>query len=83
MTEATRLRKFLVALDSFISSNCYYDDENEEDVNLFTEEQCYDKLMTNEEFHLLTSKKVKELIHIAYTDFDKWTDICFKYHAFN
>jgi len=69
MNEQIRLRRFLIALDELIQDNEYYDDDLQKEVCDITEVQCYDILMENEEFHLLTSEKVKGFINIFITDF--------------
>lgn len=62
-SEMVRMKKMLVALDECMSDATYYDDDKQEDVCELTEEEIYNCLMKNDEFHLLTSEVVKNFIH--------------------
>ena len=77
-----RLRKFLIALDEYFGSFSYYDEETDETIIDGDEQECYDVLMQNDEFHLLTEKTVKEIIHIGFTDYEKYMKLLHKYNAF-
>lgn len=67
--EIKRIRNFLIALDELLINNEYYDDNLQKDIIDITEEQCYNILMQNDEWHLLGSEKVKGFIHLFITDF--------------
>lgn len=69
MTERLRMKKFVIALDELLLNNEYYDEELQETVCEVSEDDAYNILMKNDEFHLLTSKVVKGLIHLFITDY--------------
>lgn len=77
-----KIRRFLIALDEYFGSFSYYDDETDETVIDGDENDCYNCLMQTDEFHFLGEKKVRELIHIAFTDYEKFIKLCHKYQAF-
>lgn len=77
-----KIRRFLIALDEYFSSYSYYDEETDETVIDGDENDCYNHLMQTDEFHLLGEKTVRELIHIAFTDYEKFVKLQHKYNAF-
>ena len=77
-----RIRKFLIALDDYFNFFSYYDDETDETVIDGDEQECYNVLMQNDEFHLLGEKTVRELIHIGFTDYEQFFKLQRKYNAF-
>ena len=64
MNEMARLKKMLIALDECMTDATYHDDEKQEDVCELTEDDIYNCLMKNDEFHLLTSDVVRSFIHL-------------------
>ena len=76
MNEFVRLRKFLVELDDYFNMFSYYDEETDETVIDGDEQQCYDILMRNDEFHLLGADVVKKWIHMAFTDWELFMRMC-------
>lgn len=66
-----RKRRFLVELDQIIQENIdiYIDDDGNPIPCPHTEETVYKWIMENEEYHLLTSKYVKDMLHLFMTDF--------------
>lgn len=77
-----RIRKFLIELDNYFNSYSYYDEETDETIIDGDENECYDCLMQTDEFHLLGEKAARELIHIGFTDYEQYMNICHKYGAF-
>lgn len=69
MKELKRFKKFLIELDELIMDGCYHDDEKDEDIITITEEEAYNYIMKTDEFHLLGSENVKNMIHLFVTDF--------------
>ena len=82
MNNNTRIRKFIIALDDYIGSYSYYDDEKEETIIDSDENECYDFLMVIDEFHLLGEKRVREYIHIAFTNYEIFFNLRKAYDAF-
>ena len=82
MNEMLRLRKFLIELNSYFDSYSYYDEETDETIICGDEQQCYNVLMQNEEFHLLGSEVVKTWIHIAFTEWEAFMKVCHTLNAF-
>ena len=82
MNEMIRLRKFLIALNSYFDSYSYYDEETDETIIVGDEQQCYNVLMQNEEFHLLGSPVVKTWIHLAFTEWEAFMKVCHTLNAF-
>ena len=82
MNEMIRLRKFLIELNCYFDSYSYYDEETDETIIVGDEQQCYNVLMQNEEFHLLGSAVVKTWIHIAFTEWDSFMKACHTLNAF-
>ena len=68
MEELKRLRKFLMELDDMILDNEYWDNEKEYTVCTCSEEDIYNGIMKTEEFHLLGTERVKDIIHMFMTD---------------
>lgn len=77
-----KLRRFLIALDDYFGNYSYYDEETDETVIYGDENECYNCLMQTDEFHLLGEKTVRELIHIGFTDYEKFIKLLHKYNAF-
>ena len=76
-----RTTKLLMAILDWDSDCCYYDDEKGEAVIDGTEEDLYNAIMMDDEMHLLGSEKVKAFIHIYFTDYHTFSDICIAYNA--
>ena len=74
-----RVKKFLIALNDWLSSNSYYDEELEDTIIQGSEDECYNELMKCEEYHLLGTDIVKGLIHTAFISFDGYIAILKKY----
>lgn len=77
-----RTQKFLIALDDYIGNYSYYDEEKDETIIDGGENDCYDYLMIIDEFHLLGEKIVREYIHIAFTDYERFFNLLKAYKAF-
>ena len=82
MNETKRMRKLLIALNEYMDSFSYYDDDLDDVVIDGDEAECYDVIMKDEELHLLTSEKVKEIIHICYTNWPKFDLMTRQYKAY-
>lgn len=69
--EEKRKRRFLVKLDQLIQENidCCIDELGNPLPCEYTEETVYNWIMEDDEYHLLTSEYVKEMIHLFMTDF--------------
>jgi hypothetical protein len=69
--EEKRKMRFVAGLDQMIQENidCYIDELGNPIICPYTEETVYNWIMKNEEYRLLTSKYVKEMIHLFMTDF--------------
>ena len=77
-----RIRKLLIALVDYLDDYGYFDDEIRETCIEDTEDMCYDRIMKDDELHLLTTDTVKYYIHLLFTDFDGFSAICRQYKAF-
>lgn len=66
-----RERKFAVELDQILQENvdCYVDEVGNPLPCSVTEEDVYRWIMEDDEYHLLTSGHVKNMIHMFMTDF--------------
>lgn len=82
MNEKIRMRKLLIALNEYMDSFSYYDEEADETVIDGDENECYDVLMRDDELHLLGAQTVKKVIHICYVDWEKFDGMCRKYRAY-
>ena len=82
MNELVRLKKFLVELDNYFGAFSYYDEEADETVIDGDEQECYDILMRNDEFHLLGADTVKAWIHMSFTDWELFMKMCHEIRAF-
>lgn len=82
MNERTRMQKLLIALNQYMDSFSYYDEELDDTVIDGDENECYDVIMRDDELHLLTSEKVKEVIHICFADWEKFDKLCRQYKAY-
>lgn len=69
--EQIRKKNFAIKLDQLIQENidCCIDDNGNRLPCVYTEEHVYNWIMKNEEYHLLTTSYVKEMIHLFMTDF--------------
>lgn len=65
-----RFINFLKDLDDFLQNNYdnYIDENGDPMEGRATETNAYNHIMENEEYHLLTSKKVKTIIYQFMTD---------------
>ena len=77
-----KLRRFLIALDAYFGSYSYYDEDLDDVVIDGDENECYNCLMQTDEFHLLGEKTVRELIHVAFTNWEAFVTLQHKYNAF-
>lgn len=70
-SEQIRKRNFAIELDQILQENidCCIDDDGNELPCDYTEETVYNWIMEKEEYHLLTTNYVKEMIHLFMTDF--------------
>lgn len=82
MNEMIRLRKLLIALNEYMDSFSYYDEEADETVIDGDENECYDVLMRDDELHLLGTETVKKVIHICFVDWEKFDELCRLYRAY-
>jgi len=82
MNEKIRMRKLLIALNEYMDSFSYYDEEADETVIDGDENECYDVLMRDDELHLLGAETVKEVIHICFVDWEKFDELCRRYRAY-
>ena len=80
--ECMRFRRFLIDLDQFMLDNEYYDDDKHEVICEVTEDDCYEEMMKTEEYHLLTTKKVKSTIHLFFVDYDVRSSMLRVFEAF-
>lgn len=76
-----RIRLFLIALDDYLNSYSYYDDETEETIIDGDENDCYEYLMTVQQFHFIGEKRVREYIHIAFTNYKVFFNLVSAYKA--
>ena len=82
MNKKDRTRKLLLALNQYMDSFSYYDDELDETVIDGDESECYNTIMQDYELHLLKTEVVKNIIHICFTDWEKFNKICLEYKAY-
>lgn len=82
MDEKRRMRKLLIALNQYLDSFSYYDEELDQTIIDGNESECYDIIMRDDELHLLTSEKVKEVIHICFVDWEKFDELCRQHKAY-
>ncbi|MBQ2391636.1 MAG: hypothetical protein II306_07700, partial [Clostridia bacterium] len=71
-----RLQKLLRALNDYLDSNAYYDDDKQETIIEGGKDRCYDSVMKDEEIHLLTSDVVKLYIDLMFDDWKTFDLIC-------
>ena len=76
-----RTRKLLARILDWDSNCCYYDDEKDEEVIKGTEDDLYNFVMKDDEMHLLGTEKVKHIIHLYFTDYRVFSEMCFVYKA--
>lgn len=82
MNEMVRLRKLLSALNEYMDSFSYYDEDLEDTVIDGDEDECYNVIMQDDGLHLLGSAKVKMVIHICFTDWEQFDKMCRKFKAY-
>ena len=82
MNEKARMRKLLIALNQYMDSFSYYDEDLDETIIDGDEAECYNVIMKDDELHLLTTEKVKEIIHICFVNWNKFDDLCRQYKAY-
>lgn len=82
MNEMIRLRKLLTALNEYMDSFSYYDEEIDDTVIDGDENECYNVIMQDDELHLLGSETVKKVIHICYTDWEQFDKMCRQFKAY-
>lgn len=82
MNEMIRLRKLLSALNEYMDSFSYYDEDKDDTVIDGDENECYNVIMQDDELHLLGSETVKSVIHICYTDWEQFDKLCRQYKAY-
>ena len=82
MNDKKRMQKLLIALNKYMDSFSYYDEDLDDTVIDGDEAECYNVIMQDEELHLLTSEKVKEVIHICFTNWSKFDLMTRQYKAY-
>lgn len=75
------MRNFLIALDDFFGSNAYYNDNTGETEIDYTQEEIYNHIMQNDEYHLLGSRTVRYMIGLWFSDYEQYTEILDKFDA--
>lgn len=75
------MSRLLNLLNSYLDSYSWFDDDSGDTVIEGSEEHCYNIIMQDEEIHFLTSKLVKDVIHICFTDWKAFDSLCKQYHA--
>lgn len=76
-----RRKKLIIALNDWFDNAAYYDDDTQEVVIRDTEQDCYDCIMQDKELHLLGERFVKDMIHIMFTNWNRFSFITFMYKA--
>lgn len=82
MKEMIRMRKLLTALNEYMDSFSYYDEELDDTVIDGDENECYNVIMQDDELHLLGTETVKKVIHTCYTDWEQFDKMCRQYKAY-
>ena len=82
MNETMRMRKLLIALNEYMDSFSYYDEEIDDTVIDGDETECYNVIMQDDELHLLGAETVKKVIHICYVDWEQFDKMCRQYKAY-
>lgn len=75
------MRNFLIALDGFFNNNSYYNEETDKTEIDYTQEEIYNHLMKNEEFHFLGSHVVRYMIDLWFSDYRQYTEILDNFDA--
>lgn len=70
-----RMKRLVLTLYDYLDDYGYYDDDLGETVICGTEEECYNFIMLDNDFHLLTSEFVKHCIHLLFTDWDAFVHL--------
>ena len=68
MNDTLRMKKLLIALNDYMNSFSYYDDETDETVIDGDETECYNVIMQDDELHLLGTETVKSGMHTCSED---------------
>lgn len=82
MNEMIRMRKLLCALNEYMNSFSYYDEDLDETVIDGDESECYNVIMQDDELHLLGSDTVKRVIHICFIDWEQFDKMCRQFKAY-
>lgn len=82
MNEKIRMRKLLIALNKYMDSFSYYDEEIDDTVIDGDENECYNVIMQDDELHLLGTKTVKSVIHTCFVDWEKFDKMCRQHKAY-
>lgn len=82
MNEMIRMRKLLCALNEYMNSFSYYDEDLDETVIDGDESECYNIIMQDDELHLLGSDTVKRVIHICFIDWEQFDKMCRQFKAY-
>lgn len=82
MNEKARMRKLLITLNEYMDSFSYYDEELDETVIDGDENECYDVIMRDDELHLLTSERVRKVIHTCFVNWEEFDAMCRYYKAY-
>lgn len=75
MNDTLRMKKLLIALNDYMNSFSYYDDETDET-------ECYNVIMQDDELHLLGTETVKSVIHTCFVDWEEFDKMCRKHKAY-
>lgn len=76
-----RMRRLLARILDWDDNNCYFDDDLNEEVIDGTEADVYNYVMRDDEIHLLGTETVKKIIHLYYTDYHSFTELCMEHRA--
>lgn len=82
MNDTLRMKKLLIALNNYMNSFSYYDDETDETVIDGDETECYNVIMQDDELHLLGTETVKSVIHTCFVDWEEFDKMCRKHKAY-
>ena len=82
MENEKRLVTFINDLDKLINDNSWYDDDNNCEVMDITEDEAYNTIMQNYEYHLLGTDVVKYYIKVFINDFNERCNVI-KYFRLN
>lgn len=82
MNEMIRMRKLLSALNEYMDSFSYYDEDLDDVVIDGDENECYNVIMQDDELHLLGTEIVKKVIHICYNNWEEFDRMCRQHRAY-